>query len=415
MKKLLLLLGLVGMIQACNTGEKPKPFELKSGLWRVVMHSPGGELPFTLKVDRADGVLRATAHNDDETLAFDTVWVDDQGQVSFSIDHYESTFKGQLNPEGTRIDGTWRKVTGNEKWSQLDFHAEYNNTNRFELKTDQESASFGGRWAVVFANEGAPEPAVAIFKQEDARLTGTFLTPTGDYRFLEGGVEGNRLFLSCFDGGHAFLFTADLQEDGSLTGDFWSKDTWHDTWTAHRDEEAALEDAFELTHLKEDAPGFRFQFPDMEGTMVAHDDPSLNGKVRLISIFGSWCPNCNDEAPFLQELYETYADQGFEVLGLAFEMTEDRERNVKILKRFMKKHGLSYRILQAGTSTDKAKAAQTLPDLQHVMSFPTTILIDRNGEVSSIHTGFSGPGTGEAHEALKKTYHEKIQALLKSS
>ena len=414
MLKTLFYVVLIGSFGACRM-EKSGTIHLKEGVWRLVMHSPGGELPFTLKILKEEGVLRAEAHNQEEILRFDTVWVDETGSVTLGMDHYESTFKGQLSPDGTRIDGQWTKVTGHDKISKLDFHAEYNNANRFQLEARGEPASFAGKWSVTFDNEGDPQPAIAEFSQDGSHIQGTFLTPTGDYRYLDGSVAGNKLYLSCFDGGHAFLFTATLQEDGSLSGDFWSKDTWHETWTAVPDEHAELEDSFQLTALKEGAPGFRFQFPDMDGEQISQDHPSLNGKVRLITIFGSWCPNCNDEAPFLQGLYEKYADQGFEVLGLAFEMTRDEARNIKVLNRFKKKHNLSYRILLAGVSTDKEEAARTLPDLQHVMSFPTTILIDRNGQVNSIHTGFTGPGTGQHFHDLKKAYQQKIEALLKES
>ena len=59
----------------------------------------------------------------------------------------------------------------------------------------------------------------------DGRVTGTFLTETGDYRYLEGVVDGDSLKLSCFDGSHAFLFHAALDQD-SFRGRFWSGTHW---------------------------------------------------------------------------------------------------------------------------------------------------------------------------------------------
>ena len=114
----------------------------------------------------------------------------------------------------------------------------------------------------------------------------------------------------------------------------------------------------------------------------------------------------------LQELYETYRGQGFEVIGLAFEMTEDRDRNVRVLERFKKKHGLDYTILIAGSTTNKGKATEILGGIDQLLSYPTTLLINTKGEVVSIHTGFTGPGTGHYYDDLKKAYHEKIKALL---
>ena len=102
-----------------------------------------------------------------------------------------------------------------------------------------------GRWAVDFEQD--EEPAVAVFRQDGRNLAGTFLTATGDYRYLAGTLSGDRLRLSCFDGAHAFLFDARLRDDGSLRGDFWSRDSWHDTWTARRDPQATLADGFAQT------------------------------------------------------------------------------------------------------------------------------------------------------------------------
>ena len=369
-------------------------------------------MPFEVRLTQAEGgAYGATIHNGEEVLAFDSVTLAADGTVSFSIEHYQSVFKGDLNQAGNRIEGEWTKVTGADKMARLPFFAEYDRNIRFETKA-QAQVQVGGLWTVTFDNnEDEPQPAVGEFKQDGSKVTGTFMTPTGDYRFLEGSVDGRTLSLSCFDGGHAFLFKAQLGVDDRLTGDFWSRDSWHETWSAVRDAEAALPDPYSLTKLKEGLQEFRFRFPDLDGEMVAHDDPSFQGKVRVISIFGSWCPNCNDEAPFLQELYDRYGDRGLEVIGLAFEMTGDPARDRKVLRRFSKRHGTNYRILLAGGSTDKKKAAEVLPDLNHLLSYPTTILVNREGKVVSIHTGFTGPGTSK-YETLKNTYLEKIEGLL---
>ena len=218
--------------------------------------------------------------------------------------------------------------------------------------------------------------------------------------------------LSCFDGGHVFLFKAVLGEDDTLSGDFWSRDSWHETWTARRDEHAASVDALDQTHPSSEDRHFTFDFPDLDGNRVDQDHADLAGKVRLVTIFGSWCPNCNDEAPFLEELYQTYRDKGLEVVGLAFEMTEDEDRNRRVLKRFKQRHKLSYKILLAGGTKDKQKAAQILGNLDHVLAFPTTLLLDREGKVVSIHTGFTGPGTGDHYQRLVDGYHRRIAEIL---
>ena len=386
---------------------------LKTGTWRVVMASPGGDLPFKLVVEGEDKGFKATGYNGSEMVVFDRVTVDEKGKVTFTIEHYESTFTAMLDASGERMEGTWTKVTGKDKKAKLPFHAEYDQPIRFVAKSVDKPVNLGGRWAVTFANgDDEPEDAVAEFVQKGSHLSGTFLTPTGDYRFLEGIVDGRDLLLSCFDGGHAFLFKATLNQSDQLEGHFYSRDSWHDTWTAVRDEDAALPDPYHMTTLKKGLDHFSFRFPDLEGNPVSDKDADLEGKVLLITIFGSWCPNCNDEADMLAEFYRDYHKRGLEIVGLAFEMTDNTDRNRRVLKRFAERHGADYRILLAGTATDKRKAAEALGNLNHVLSYPTSILIDRSGKVRSIHTGFTGPGTGQHYLDLVKRYRQRIEDLL---
>ncbi len=249
--------------------------------------------------------------------------------------------------------------------------------------------------------------------QTGANLTGTFLTPTGDYRFLEGTYRLGRLRLSTFDGAHAFLFDATAREDGTLAGDFWSRDTYHATWTARRAEEyeSILPDAWTAVGLTNDEGAFSFTFPDLEGDPLSLGDPRFAGKVVLVNIFGSWCPNCNDEAPLLAEWHRRYRDRGLEIVGLAYEFTGDPDRGRQLVRRFAERYSIEYPLLLAGVS-DKAAAASTLPDLTAVIAYPTTIFIGRDGKVRKIHTGFTGPGTGSHYQQLVAELETVIEELL---
>lgn len=385
--------------------------KLATGTWRAVLESPGGELPFRIEIVEGTNGYLATAHNGEESLRFDSLKVQNTGQFSMAIEHYDSVFEGNVLQGGKRLEGQWRKRVDQTRVAELGFSAQFGESHRFETQAEPKS-DFSGIWEVVFSKGTEDEgPAVAHFSQNGTQLTGTFLTPTGDYRYLEGNVSGNQLFLSCFDGGHAFLFKATMDDQGKVSGDFWSSDKWHEPWTAQRNSEAKLEDAMGLTDLKDGISTFRFNFPDLEGVLVSQEDPRFSEKVLVISIFGSWCPNCNDEAPFLQELYVTYKDQGLEVIGLAFEATGDPTRDTQMLKRFKKRHGIDYHLLLAGQK-DKASAGAKLPDINHVLAYPTTLFVRRDGTVAHIHTGFTGPGTGREFIELKAKYHQMIKALL---
>jgi thiol-disulfide isomerase/thioredoxin len=268
---------------------------------------------------------------------------------------------------------------------------------------------------VTFIDDsGATEKAVGEFSQSHDVVTGTFLTDTGDHRFLAGQVQGDVLHLSTFDGAHAYLYQAKLGPDGSLSGEYWSGLAYHEKWTAVRDAGASLPDAYKLTALRGGAKEFDFAFPDLQGNMVSSKDPKFRGKVLIVALAGSWCPNCHDEAAFLAPLYNDYRAKGLEVVSLMFEHFGDFPHAAEATLRFRQHYGIEYTTLIAGIS-DKDDAAKKLPSLDRVYAFPTTIFIDRKGQVRKIHTGFSGPATGEHYTQFVDEVKATLDQLLAES
>ncbi len=278
--------------------------------------------------------------------------------------------------------------------------------NSFELK------NFEGRWEVTFGGDEPPmNKAVGEFSQQGNHITGTFLTPTGDYRYLEGYADGNMMYLSCFDGSHLFYFNAMINPDEILDGNFYSGKHWHDTWKAIRNENVALPDPDSLTFLKKGFDKIAFTFPDIDSNMVSLSDKKFEGKVVVIQIMGTWCPNCMDETEFLAPFYKKYREKGLEIVGLDYERIPTLQTARKNLKRMSERYGIEYTLLFAG-STDKAKREKTLPMLSSILSFPTTIIIDKKGRVRNIHTGFSGPATGIYFEQWKNKFSRLVDKLL---
>ena len=396
--------------------------EALEGRWRGVLESPGGELPFGLEIAHgADGGWSAEILNGEERAEVSGVEVDGQ-EVRFAFDTYDAeivaTLSGGEDGGPAELNGRWSKTVPGGM-SELGFHARRGEGYRFQPGPDASGdtpVSVAGVWSVRFQDENGTEPARAELDQDGATVTGTFLTPTGDYRFLAGRYEGGHLRLSTFDGAHAFLFHARAGSGApdTLEGDFWSRDTYHATWTAERTDdpgEASLPDPWSQVQLTNDEGRFRFAFPDLDGETLAQDDPRFAGKVVLVNIFGTWCPNCNDEAPLLARWARDYRDRGLEVVGLAYEFSGDPERDRRQLRRFAERYGIDYPLLLAGTS-DKTDAAATLPDLSAVLAYPTTVLIDRRGKVRSIYSGFSGPGTGEHYHRLVDEMEGRLESLL---
>jgi peroxiredoxin len=269
-----------------------------------------------------------------------------------------------------------------------------------------------GRWAVQFHNrDGTNSVSIGEFAQRGSRLFGTFLNPNGDHRFLAGFVRGNRFKLSTFDGAHAFLFSGEVVDEQIVMADFWSGDSFHQSWSGIRDPDIELPDAFTRTYLKHGYDRFEFAFPNLQGEMVSLADEKFQGKVVIVTIAGTWCPNCNDEARFMAPLYRQYRDQGLEVVALMFEHFDDAEIAGQQISNFRRKFDIEYETLLAGIS-EKDEASQALPALSAVLAWPTTIFIDRSGRVRNIHSGFRGPGTGEHYEQLQEKITNILTTLL---
>jgi peroxiredoxin len=202
-----------------------------------------------------------------------------------------------------------------------------------------------------------------------------------------------------------------MQADGSLKGDFWSGTRWHESWQAHRNFEASLPDAYAMTYLKDGYDRLEFSFPDLGGNPVALSDQQYQDKVVLVTLSGTWCPNCADEVAFLSDYYRENKDRGLEVITLLYEHFEAFEPAAKQGRALRDKFGIGYELLIAGTS-DKTLASETLPMLSSVLAFPTMIFIARDGRVRKIHTGFSGPATGQRYLKFVAEFNALMDELL---
>jgi thiol-disulfide isomerase/thioredoxin len=385
--------------------------DLEPGTWRAALASAGGELPFGLEIQREDGIDRAFVVNGTERIRVPTLTIAGD-EVVLDISHYDSTLRAKLAPDGRSLSGEWSKRAGAERRATLPFTAQFGDAPRFaSLGGGTARASdIDGRWSVRFWSE--KDPAVGIFRAtSDGTVEGTFLTTTGDYRYLAGSIDGDRLRLSCFDGAHAFLFDARLQDDGRLEGDFWSGDRWHDRWRATRDPNAALPDTFAGVSAADDFGLALLRFPDADGKLRSLAEFQLAGRALVVQVLGSWCPNCHDETAYLAELDRRYRDRGLSVVGLAFEYSGEFVRDAEQVRRMRDRHHAEYPILLAGSAA-KDRAAQALPALDRVLAFPTTIFLHRDGRVRAVHSGFAGPGTGTEYARLAKEFESLVEELL---
>ncbi len=392
---------------------------LVPGHWRAWLDSPGGELPFGLELGTVqDGTWKAWVINGDERDPLPTVTLE-ADRLTLGFDHYDASIEATITLDGTRLDGTWRKRSSNGQ-SVLAFHAvSVDAPARFTPWTERQPTEaarwpgIAGRYAMAFSSSETPSVGVLEAVGPNG-VHGTILTTTGDYRYLAGRwdwtLAGPVLRLSVFDGAHAFLFTGVQRRDGRISGEFWSRDVWHESWTATPDDDAALPDAFELTRIVEPPDLGAMTFKDLEGNDVTLASVQAPGTPLIIEVFGSWCPNCHDAARFTQRLKKIYGDR-VSMVGLAFELTGEHERDATQVRRFAARNELTYPLLVAGLS-DKAAASERLPMLDRVRSYPTTIFIDASGAVEAVHQGFTGPATGDAYQELQASFIERIGRML---
>ncbi len=379
--------------------------------YRAVLLTPGGELPFSLTIALKNNSIIAEIANGHEVinLSSDNYWFEGHGWLDLKFPVFNSEIILPWPPDTNKIDGYWRDNSRPGNYL-LDFHAIQNENYRFVKNPLPAKANISGRYDAVFKDESSSDSTVAIFEQKENHLTGTFLTTTGDYRFLEGEVSADSFYLSAFDGSHAFLFKGKINDDGSLDGGYWSGKHYHANFTATKNINAKLPDPKKFTYLKDGYSKIEFSFPDENGKLISLEDERFKNKVVVIQITGTWCPNCMDETSYMSEVEEKFKNKELAIVALSFERQPDPQ-NFKInIDRLKNYFGIDYLYLNAGLPKN---ASDALPMLNRVMGFPTTIILNKKQEVAEIYTGFNGPATGQLFLDYQKDFEELIDALLR--
>lgn len=401
------LLACFGALLACNRATDPAAPPL--GGYRGVMSIAGGDLPFGLELAREDGVVVAYLINGPERVRATKVRLDGN-RLSIQMPGYQHQLEAEF--KDARFEGTVQLLRPRGVIKRVRFVGMPGQAWRFFPKPDIAPADFTGRWALTFrGDDGTERAAIAELQQNGHEVWGTVLRASGDDRYIAGEARGDTLFLSRFDGGSAYLYLGRLAADGVLAGDFHGASGAHETWSGRRDPDAKLEDPAQLTVLKPGIDRLEFTFPDLDGNLHKFPDDQYAGKVVLITIGGSWCPNCHDEAVFLAELLAGRRAQGLEVIQLMFEYTPDFASASSAAREFAEKFAIDYPVLIAGTTSDD-DVLEKLPQLAAFRAYPTLFAIDRKGRVRTIHAGFNGPATGVHFETQNRELTALVDTLL---
>lgn len=385
---------------------------LQPGSWLFTLNRPGG-LPVYVLVDleNSKGQWQAVFHNDSETIIVPSLLLRNDSLL-FDMPVFESSFRLKIT-SGKRLTGVWEKgiSTGMQQWEVTAVHG---STERIPGEEIPAAQNISGKWSMRFQRaDGSWRPAIAEFTQTGNRLTGTIINPSGDYRFLEGVVRGKSIYLTAFDGSHSYALSGNLDNDSTITnGRFFSGNPPGEPFKGNKNAQVSLEMPGALAEMKQGQTSLNFRFPDLDSNLISIQDERFKNKVVIVQIMGSWCPNCMDETKFLSEFYNGQKNRDVEIVSLAYELSADFKRSSNSLRKFQQRYNVQYPMLITGArSADADKAAKTLPELTDIKYFPTTIFMDKKGQVRKIHNGFYGPGAPEYFEAFKKDFFEVLDML----
>jgi len=392
--------------QAAKLQEKNQKTFVALGNWRgIAKVKEGLEIPFNFEISEKNGQQKLYFRNAEERFEGGPV-KQTADSLFVKLDQFDNELAFAI--VGDQLMGTLRKQ--DKAGTPLVIIAEHKN---YRFKIDKPAtADYSGSYDVVFTSpNGKEEKTVGLFKQTGNKLTGTFLRVTGDSRYLEGVVEGNEFQLSSFIGSSPAYYKGTFQTDGTVKGEILGA-RGSQPFTGTKNKDAALPDPYKLTYLKSGYKTLDFSFPDLNGKKISLKDEKYKNKVVILTITGSWCPNCVDEATFMAPWYKKNKNRGVEIIALHYERSTEPEYAKKVMNRFRERFGIEYDQVLAGTA-DKQVVSESLPALDSFLSFPTTIIIDKQGNVAQIHTGFNGPATSKFYDEFVKEFNAEIDMLLK--
>ena len=391
-----LLFSLVGCF-----GENPV-----EGNWRLDINLQDKKLPVLIQLDLPgeDGSLKGKLLNGGETLALDGMIKDDNTFVLDIAAHY-SKLEGKI--KGNKITGNWMRTnkenfaipfSGGRTKSQS-LYSEYTN--------HATSINLSGKWKIKLDED---KYGLGLFSQEGSRVQGSILTETGDYRFLDGYISENKLYLSGFDGVFSFILDGVIDKN-QFVATMVAGTSTKKKITAQRDNDFDLKDPLSMTNLTSDK-ALTLSVTDIDGNKIDLAKGEYKGKAKVIQIFGSWCPNCHDETNFFVDWRgeNSTLKNKVQFLALSFERTDSKEKAIRDLKKVRAKLKIDYDVALLGINKE-TKPEEFLP-IETTIAFPTTLFLDKNNVIQKIHTGFAGQATGEYFSAFKRDFTETIEKLV---
>ncbi|MGC4049472.1 MAG: TlpA disulfide reductase family protein [Paludibaculum sp.] len=394
------LQALLFLLPATLLAQAPK------GIWDAAVTLEGQPVAFRLEFAGAAPLRGAIL--DGEKRIWSSSGTFAKGSLELKWDYFDSVLKASM--ENGVLKGSYvrRKRTGPVT---LPFTAK-------PFQSPEPSTAKPAQFAGVWRLETEAKQGVRVmdgrFRQSGDQVTGTIQRIDGEFGTLSGQVDGNHLILTHFDGIRATRIEFEMQPDGTLRGATTGGPKFRGVHAEKATQMGIPEppDPTRYIAVKNPAEPFAFQFDDLDGKPVSLGDAKFQGKAVIVTITGSWCPNCHDEAPFLLDLYRKYQAKGLEIVSLGFEYTGEIERDRGQLRAFARLQHIPWTVLLAGTTED-GEVQRKLPQLASFGAFPTTLFLGRDHRVEAVHAGFAGPANPEEHRKLKEETESLVQKLLK--
>ena len=373
-----------------------------AGRWDATVQVSGVDIPFRFELSGQGPNIKGSFFNGDERIT-STSGRFENGSLLLAWDDHGSKLEAALH-DGV-LEGKYIRAGRDEK-SNYPFSAK-----RYVAPPPVKNApSIAGQWIIPTDSSKGEKAWRFIVHQTGPEVSAAILRIDGDTGALTGTYKDGKFVLSHFDSARPMLLEVSVQKDGSLE----LLENGKTKRTAIRLEQARAKglpeptDPLKHTSVKDPTEPFEFHMPDLNGKMVSNTDAKFRGKVVLVNIMGSWCPNCHDEAPFLSELYKKYRDQGLEIVGLSFEES-DQLKDLSRLRAFIKRYGIEYTVLVGG---EPSEAKDKLTQAVNWNSWPTTFFLGRDGRVRSVHAGFPSSASGELYRESKEEFTAEVQRLL---
>ena len=399
MKYIISIISLI-FITSCNLGVNDR---LRSGEYVGELEVEKDKyLPFNFSVID-DSTL--VVHNSVEHVEFSVKYLRDSIFINSKI--FEGYIKGSL------MDGLIKGEFIIESLNRVVPFQSFKSEKRFDIDFVENKKLISNSWKFVFnPYKTSKSYSIGLFNSIDNnQISATFRTTTGDYGFMNGGYANNKLLLSTFNGVRAYLLEAEIKGD-SIKGVLYAGNHSKTIIEGVLDNDFELPSEYSLTSLKEGAEKFDFSFENTDGQLISINDDFYKGKSMVIQLMGSWCPNCLDESKFYVDYINNNNLKDIEFVGLAFEYAKTKEKALRSILKLKNELGINYPILLAQyAGTDKNKALKKFPMLNNIISYPTTIFLDKNKEVLKIHTGFNGPATGQKYVDFIEEFNRTMKSM----